>query len=207
MEVVERLNGQNVEPCATIDEGPGDLHVAADWGTKHREGASGSCALELICRAERDGALGPSEQARGLELGEDCIHFTSKLLEDMLRGWGLCSAQDAGDSTRFLEGPSPLVLMGFVILSWRWRQRRESGISLRTILTRLIPPGTLAKLILRTVLTRPVVPLLAWATVVPASAAMSSSSAVAPVAAVGASTEASFANGSKLLTVTGVVGV
>ena len=67
--------------------------------------------------------------ARGLELGEDCVHFTSKLLEDTLRGWGLSSAQDAGDSTWFLEAPSPLVLMVFAIPSWRWRQRRASGVA------------------------------------------------------------------------------
>ena len=48
LEVVERVDGQDVEPCATIDEGLGNLHVADDWGTKHRED-SGCCrALELI---------------------------------------------------------------------------------------------------------------------------------------------------------------
>ena len=69
------------------------------------------------------------------------------------------------------------------------------------------PPSALARLILPAVLTRPVVPLLARATVVPASATTSSSSAVAPVAALGASTKASFSNGSELLTVAGVVGI
>ena len=163
--------------------------------------------LELVCRVEGDGALGPPERARGLELGEDCIHFTSKLFEDALRGWGLGSAQDAGDSVRFLEAPSPLVLMVVVVPSWRWRQRGKTGVALRTILTRLVPPGTFVRMILPAVLTSPVAPLLARAMVVPASASMSSSTAVAPVAAVGASTETSFANGSELLTVTGVVGV
>ena len=108
MEVVERVDGQDVEPCAAVDEGLGNLHIADDWGTQHREGASGGCALELICRVERDGTLGPLERARGFELGEDCIHFMSKLLEDTLRGWGLGSAQDVGDITWFLEAPSPL---------------------------------------------------------------------------------------------------
>ena len=41
-------------------------------------------ALEPIYRVERDGALGPSERAHGLELGENCIHFASKLFEDTL---------------------------------------------------------------------------------------------------------------------------
>ena len=46
-----------------------------------------------------------------LSLGRAAFHFAGKLLEDALRGWGLSSAQDAGDCTRFLEAPSPLVLM------------------------------------------------------------------------------------------------
>src|SRR4051812_35293000 len=91
------------------------------------------------------------------------------------------------------------------IPSWRWRQRRKTGVALRMILTRLIPPGALARLILPAVLTRPVAPLLARVTVIPASASTSSSLAVAPVVALGASTEASFSNGSELLTVAGVV--
>ena len=49
LKVVKHLHGQDVEPCAAIDEGPGDLHIADDWGTKHREDASGSRTLELIC--------------------------------------------------------------------------------------------------------------------------------------------------------------
>ena len=87
MKVVKRVDGHDVEPCATVDESLGDLHVADDWGTKHREGASGSRTLELICRTERDGALGPSERARGLELGERRVYFASELFEDALRGW------------------------------------------------------------------------------------------------------------------------
>ena len=170
-------------------------------------GASGGCALELVGRVEGDGALGPPEWARGLQLGEDCIHFMNKLFEDTLRGWGLSSAQDAGDSTRLLEAPSPLVLMVVVVPSWRWRSWREASIALRTILTRLVPLGALARLVLPAVLTRPVTPLLARATVVPASATTSSSSPVAPVVALGSSTEASFSNGSELLTVAGVVGI
>ena len=48
LKVVERLDGQNVESCAAIDEGPGNLHVADDWGTEHWEDASCSRTLELI---------------------------------------------------------------------------------------------------------------------------------------------------------------
>ena len=48
-------------------------------------------------------------------------------------------------------------------------------------------------------------PLLAGAAVVPASPTLSSSSAVAPVVALGASTEAPIADGAELLTVVGVV--
>ena len=97
LKVVEHLDGQNVESRAAIDEGPGNLHIADDCGAKHGEDSGHGCALELIRRAERDGARRPPERARGLELGEDCIHFTSKLFEDTLRGWGLSSAQDASD--------------------------------------------------------------------------------------------------------------
>ena len=115
----------------------------------------------------------------GFELGEDYIHFAGELLEDALRGWGLSSAQDAGDSPRLLEAPSPLVLMVVVVPSWWWRQRRKTGVALRAILTRLVSPGALTRMILPAVLTRPVAPLLARATVVPAPTATSSSSAVA----------------------------
>ena len=107
LEVVERVDGQDVEPCAAIDEGLGNLHVADDWGAKHREGACGGRALELIRQTECDGTLGPPERVCGLKLGEDCIHFAGELLEDALRGWGLSSAQDAGDCAWFLEAPSP----------------------------------------------------------------------------------------------------
>ena len=31
LEVVERVDGQDVEPCAAVDEGLGNLHVADDW--------------------------------------------------------------------------------------------------------------------------------------------------------------------------------
>ena len=110
------------------------------------------------------------------------------------------------NGSRLLEAPSPLVLILIVIPSW-WCQRGKTGVALGAILTRLIPPGPLTRMVLPAVLMGPVAPLLAWATVVPASASMSSSSAVAPVAALGASTETSLANGPELLTVTGVVGV
>ena len=39
---------QDVQPCPAIDEGPGDHHVADDWGTKHWEDSGRCCALELI---------------------------------------------------------------------------------------------------------------------------------------------------------------
>ena len=84
MEPVERLDGQDVESCSAVNEGPGDLHIADDWGAKHREDSGRCRALELIRRAERDSASRPPERARGLKLGEDCIHLASKLLEDAL---------------------------------------------------------------------------------------------------------------------------
>ena len=49
LEIVECFHGQDVEPCPAIDEGPGDHHVADDWGTKHREDSGCSRTLELIC--------------------------------------------------------------------------------------------------------------------------------------------------------------
>ena len=104
MEIVECFHEQDVEPCPAIDEGPGDHHVD-DWGTKHREDSGCSRTLELICRAERDGARRPRERARGFEPREDCVHFAGELLEDALIGWGLSSAQDAGDRARLLEAP------------------------------------------------------------------------------------------------------
>ena len=184
LEVVERVDGQDVEPCAAVDERLGDLHIADDWGTQHWEDASGGGALELIRRVESDGALGPPERARGRELGERRIHHTSELFEDVLRGWGLGTAQDAGDRTRLLEAPSPLVLVVVVVPSW-WRQRGKNGVALGAIFTRRAPPGTHERLVLPAVLTRPVTPLLARATVVLASSTMSSSSAVAPVVPLG----------------------
>ena len=150
--------------------------------------------------------MGPPERARGLELGEHRVHLVSELFEDALRGWGLGAAQDAGDRTRLLEAPSPLVLVVIVVPPW-WRQRGKTGVALGAIFTRRVPPGTLAWLVLPAVLTRPVAPLLARATVIPASASTSSSSAVAPVAALGAPAKASLASGSEFLTVAGVVGV
>ena len=48
LEIIECFDIQDVEPCSTIDEGPGDLHVADDWGAEHWGDASCCCALELI---------------------------------------------------------------------------------------------------------------------------------------------------------------
>ena len=48
LEIVECLDGQDIEPCSAIDEGPGDLHIADDWRTKHREDSVRGCALEVI---------------------------------------------------------------------------------------------------------------------------------------------------------------
>ena len=48
LEVVECFHGQDIEPCPAIDEGLGDLHVADDWGAKHREDSGRCRALELI---------------------------------------------------------------------------------------------------------------------------------------------------------------
>ena len=56
LEIVECFDRQDIESCSAIDEGPGDLHVADDWGAKHWEDSHRCCALELIRRAERDGA-------------------------------------------------------------------------------------------------------------------------------------------------------
>ena len=107
----------------------------------------------------------------------------------------------------FLEAPSPLVQMVVVIPSWRQRQWRKARVTLGAILARLIPPSALARLVLPTILTRSVTPLLARATVVPSSSTTSSFSAVAPVIALGASTEAFVTNGPELLTIVGVVAV
>ena len=48
LEIVERLDGQDVESCSAVNEGHGDLHVADDWGAKHQEDSGCGCALELI---------------------------------------------------------------------------------------------------------------------------------------------------------------
>ena len=55
-------------------------------------------------------------------------HLAGKLLEDALGGWGLSSAQDAGDCAWLLKAPSPLVLVMVVIPSWwRWQRRKAYG--------------------------------------------------------------------------------
>ena len=48
LDIVECFHGQDIEPCPAIDEGLGDLHVADDWGTKHREDSGCGHTLELI---------------------------------------------------------------------------------------------------------------------------------------------------------------
>ena len=48
LEIVERLDGEDVEPCSIVDEGPGNLHIADDWGTEHWEDTGCCHALELI---------------------------------------------------------------------------------------------------------------------------------------------------------------
>ena len=62
----------------------------------------------------------------------------SELLEDAMRSGGLSATQDAGNGTRLLEAPSPLVLVVVVIPSWWWWQRRKASVALRTVLTRLV---------------------------------------------------------------------
>ena len=49
LEIVECFHGRDIEPSPAIDEGPGDHHVADDWGTKHWEDSGCSRTLELIC--------------------------------------------------------------------------------------------------------------------------------------------------------------
>ena len=144
---------------------------------------------------------------RGFEPGEDCVHFAGELLEDALRGWGLCPAQDAGDRARLLEAPSPLVLVAVFVSSWLRRQRWEACVALRAILARLIPPASLARRVLPAILARLVAPPLTWAAVFLASRVPSSSSSVAPVVAVGTSASPSFTHGPELLAFIGVVGV
>ena len=94
-----------------------------------------------------------------------------------------------------------------VIPSWRWRQRRKACVALRAVLARLIPPGSLARLVLPAILTRSFTPLLVRASVVLSSSASASSLVVAPIVALGASTEASFSNDPELLAFVGVVDV
>ena len=48
LEIVECLYGQDAKPCPTVNEGPGNLHVADDWGAKHWEDSSSSRTLEMI---------------------------------------------------------------------------------------------------------------------------------------------------------------
>ena len=48
LEIVERFHGQDVEPCPTIDEGPGDQYIADDLGAKHREDSGCGRALAMI---------------------------------------------------------------------------------------------------------------------------------------------------------------
>ena len=121
MEAVDRLDGKNIEPYTTIDDGLCDKDIADDGRAKHREGIGSGRPLELVGRAEGDGALGPPERTCGLEPGEGRIHLMSELLEDVVGGWGLSATQDASDGARLLEAPSPLVLMMVVIPSWRER--------------------------------------------------------------------------------------
>ena len=78
---------------------------------------------------------------------------------------------------------------------------------MRAVLTRLIPPTSLARLVLPAVLVRPVTPPLARAMIFPSSSTSSSASAVALVVALGASTDTAFSHGLELLAFVGVVGV
>src|SRR3954469_20274706 len=144
---------------------------------------------------------------RCFELGENCIHFASKLLEDTLRGWGLSSAQDAGYGARLLEAPSPLVLVAVFIPSWLRRQRRQAWVAMRAILTRLVPPVPLVRRVAPAGLARLVTPALTWVRIFPASRVPSSSSAVAPVSTVRASADSSFSHGAEFLAFIGVMGV
>ena len=130
-----------------------------------------------------------------------------KLLEDALRGRALSAAQDASDCAWLLEAPSPIVLMlVFIPPSW-WRQRRKACVAVRAILARLIPPTSLTRLVLLAILARSVTPPLARATVFPSSSTSSSSSAIAPVIALGASAYTPILHGPELLAFIGVVGV
>ena len=108
---------------------------------------------------------------------------------------------------RLLEGPDPLVLEVVFIPPWRWWQRREACVALRAVLTWLIPPTSLARLVLPAVLVRQVTPPLARATVFLSSSTSSSSSAIATVAALGASAGTHVSHGPAFLAFVGVVGV
>jgi hypothetical protein len=122
-----------------------------------------------------------------------------------MRGRGLSAAQDAGDGTRLLEAPSPLVLVVVVIPSWWWWQRRKASVALRTVLTRLVPLGALARLALPAILTGLVMPVLAGVAVVPASNTSTSSAVIATVIALRAAAKALVPDGPELLAVVGVV--
>ena len=48
LEAVERLDGKNIEPHTTIDEGLGDKDIADDGRAEHRQGTGGFHSLELV---------------------------------------------------------------------------------------------------------------------------------------------------------------
>ena len=78
---------------------------------------------------------------------------------------------------------------------------------MRAVLVRMIPPTSLVRLVLPAVLARSVMPPLARATVFPSPSTSSSSSAIAPVVALGASAGTHVPHGPELLAFVGVVGV
>ena len=45
LEAVERVDGHDIEPCAAVDEGLGNLHIADDSRTEHWEDACSGRAL------------------------------------------------------------------------------------------------------------------------------------------------------------------
>ena len=90
---------------------------------------------------------------------------------------------------------------------WRWRQRRQSRITLRAVLTRLLPLVSLTRLVLPAVLTRLVAPLLMAVAFVPAPSTSATSTTVAPIVSLGELTEAPVKESPKLLAVAGVVDV
>ena len=49
LKIVERLDGQDIEPYSAVDEGPVNLNIADDWGAEHRKDTGRCRALELIC--------------------------------------------------------------------------------------------------------------------------------------------------------------